>query len=80
MTITTILALVVLVAVVVMRFSQTAPDPTALPALPDQITLPEGVTAEAVTFGKDWIAVISGDEILIHDSTTGALLKRIQVR
>lgn len=80
MTVTTIVGLVVLVGVVVMRFSQTSPQTATLPALPDQITLPEGVTADAVTFGADWIGIVAGDEILIFDRTTGEMEKRISIR
>ncbi|MCI2393084.1 DUF6476 family protein [Aliiroseovarius sediminis] len=80
MTLTTIVGLVVLVSVVVMRFSQTTPDQTRAPALPDQITLPDGMTADAITFGPDWYAVVAGDEILVFDHGTGDLIKRITVR
>lgn len=78
MTVATILGMIVLITVVVLRFSQTAPEASALP-LPDQITLPEGVTADAVTLGHDWIGVVSGDEILIYESD-GQLRKRINLR
>ena len=80
MTLTTIVGLVVLVGVVVMRFSQTSPDQMSTPALPDQITLPDGVTADAVTFGPDWYLVVSGgNEILIFDRATGALRQRVAI-
>lgn len=78
MTVATILGMIVLITVVVLRFSQTAPEASALP-LPDQITLPEGVTADAVTFGRDWIGIVSGDEIMIYESD-GQLRKRINLR
>lgn len=81
MTVTTILGLIVLITVVVMKFSQATPPPSALPlSLPEQITLPEGVSAEAVTMGQGWIAVVSGDEILIYNSANGTLQKRISIR
>ena len=80
MTLTTIVGLVVLVGVVVMRFSQTTPDHATGPALPDQITLPDGVVADAVTFGADWYAVVSGNDILVFDQDSGDLIKRIPVR
>lgn len=78
MTVATILGMIVLITVVVLRFSQTSPAAVALP-LPDQITLPEGVTADAVTLGRDWIGVVSGDEILIYEAD-GQLRKRINLR
>lgn len=49
------------------------------PGLPDQIALPAGVEAEAVTFGRGWTAVVAGDEILIFDSADGSLQQRIAV-
>ena len=80
LTLTTIVGLVVLVGVVVMRFSQTTPQQTAPVALPDQITLPDGVSADAVTFGADWIAIVSGNEILVFDKDSGDILKRVAIR
>ena len=82
MTVTTIIGLGVLVTVVVLRFWQTSPTATPLPAqmaLPDQITLPDGVQADSVTFGRDWIGIIAGDEILLY-GTDGQLQKRIGLR
>ncbi|MTH76231.1 hypothetical protein GL286_00635 [Paracoccus aestuariivivens] len=39
-----------------------------LPDLPDQIVLPEGATAAAVTFARDWIVVVTeAGEILLYD-------------
>lgn len=39
-----------------------------LPALPDTITLPQGATAEAVTFARNWIVVVTQDgEVLLYD-------------
>lgn len=49
-----------------------------LPDLPDHITLPAGARAEAVTFARDWLVVVtdSGD-ILLYDGQ-GALRDRLQ--
>jgi len=61
--------------VLVMRLS--APQ---RPALPDEIALPEGATARAVTFGAGWYAVVTaGDEILIFEAGSGALRQRIAI-
>lgn len=39
-----------------------------LPELPDAISLPEGASAEAVTFARDWIVVVTdAGEILLYD-------------
>lgn len=73
-----IVGLVVLVVMFVTRF----PDPNAnqAPALPDQITLPQGVEAEAVTLGKGWIAVVTAqDEILILDAKSGEIRQRVRI-
>ena len=46
------------------------------PPLPDEIALPDGETAEAVTFGRDWIAIVTSDaagaeRIRLLDRATG---------
>lgn len=49
-----------------------------LPALPDQIALPDGASAEAVTFARNWIVVVTGGgEVLLYDQN-GALRDRVQ--
>lgn len=68
-----ILGVIVMVTVFVIRF----PKPRVI--LPDAIALPDGVTADAVTLGPDWIAVVSGGEILIY-STRGALKQRVSLQ
>ena len=72
---TMMVGLIALVAVFVTRFPGAAP----LPALPPGVTLPEGAVAEAVTFGRGWVAVVAGDRILIYDSATGALRQEVTV-
>lgn len=48
--------------------------------LPTEIALPPGITAEAVTFGSDWIAIVSQeDSILIFDRSSGELRQTIQI-
>ena len=70
-----ILGLIALVSLIVIRFAR----PPA-PALPAGITLPDGTTAEAVTRGRGWYAVVTADQhILIFDATTGKLLQDIPV-
>jgi len=59
--------LVVVISLLVIRLSDKGP------VLPEAITLPDGVTPEAVTFGKGWIAVVSGNQILILDAQSGRL-------
>lgn len=61
-----------LVAILWLRLSQ-AP----LPVLPDGLTLPDGATAAAVTFARDWTVVVTEDgEIFLYDRA-GALQQRV---
>lgn len=74
---TMILGLIAIVTLIVIRFPK-AMEPRL--SLPDNVTLPAGETAAAVTFGKGWYAVVTeGGEILIFDAGTGALRKRVTV-
>lgn len=67
--------LITIVALLVIRFSGEAP------VVPETVTLPEGVEAEAFTMGGDWYAVVTpgGAEILIFDRASGALRRRVPV-
>lgn len=50
------------------------------PALPEEIALPRGVTARAVTFGPDWYAVVTGDDrILIFARPSGDLRQEVAI-
>ncbi|MFW8634349.1 DUF6476 family protein [Cribrihabitans pelagius] len=74
LTVVMIGGLLVVIALLVIRLSG---EDLALPA---EIALPEGVTAEAVTLGRGWIAVVSGDgRILIFDRETGALKQEVEI-
>ena len=43
-------------------------------SLPDEVTLPGGVRASAVTMGPDWFAVVTEDDrILIFERDSGRL-------
>lgn len=72
LSVTMIAGFIVLVAVVVMRFNQGA----ALPAFPDSIALPAGVTAEAVTRGPDYLLVVSTDGRAFVFSPDGQTLRQ----
>ncbi len=53
-------------ALIVIRLSDRTP------TLPDQVELPDGARAQAVTIGNNWYAVVTDDNrILIFDKTTG---------
>ncbi|GFE63520.1 DUF6476 family protein [Litoreibacter roseus] len=69
-----ILGLLVLIALFVIRLQ-----PATL-ALPDAITLPNGVTAQSFTRGRTWYAVVTeDDQILIFDIETGDLRQTIEI-
>ncbi len=48
--------------------------------LPDQVTLPEGVRADAVTMGQGWYAIVTDDDrILIFDRASGELRQSVEI-
>jgi hypothetical protein len=71
LTVTMIVGLVVLITLVVMRFN--AP---ATVAMPETITLPEGVSARAVTRGPDWIGVVTDDDRFLVYAPDGTTLRQ----
>jgi hypothetical protein len=71
--------LLAVVALLVIRLS--AAQSAVLPQLPDQITLPAGESARAVTLGEGWIAVVtSSEKILILDANSGDLRQTIAIK
>ncbi|MCB2127314.1 MAG: hypothetical protein H6897_08235 [Rhodobacteraceae bacterium] len=74
---TMIAGLITIIVLLVIRL----PSVTAVrPNLPEHVVLPDGLTAEAVTFGRGWIAVVTDtEEILILDAETGALRQRVAI-
>jgi len=78
LTATMIVGVVVIVALLVIRFSGDERRQSL--TLPDSIALPDGARAEAVTLGDDWLAVVTGDDrILIYDRASGALRQSIAI-
>ena len=74
---TMIVGLIAIITLIVIRFPTAT---TQRPALPEQITLPEGETTRAVTLGTGWVGVVTErDEILILDAKTGALRQRVPI-
>ncbi|MCW1404386.1 DUF6476 family protein [Novosphingobium sp. MW5] len=58
-----IVGLVTITGLLVTRLSTPAP----LPVLPETISLPDGATAAAVTFARDWLVVVTeGGEVLLY--------------
>ena len=75
LTVVMIGGLVLVVSLLVIRLSADGP------SLPEAITLPEGVEAQAVTFGTGWIAVVTTDDrILILDPDSGELRQEIEIQ
>lgn len=72
LTVVMICGVVVVVGLLVTRLSDDTP------TLPDEITLPGGARAQAVTIGDGWYAVVTDDQrILIFDRTTGKLRQTV---
>ncbi|MDA5094714.1 DUF6476 family protein [Aliiroseovarius sp. KMU-50] len=71
LTATTIIGLIVLITVIVMRFQQENVVP-----LPDELVLPAGVTATAVTRGPGWFAVVTDDERILILEPDGQTIRR----
>jgi len=70
-----ICGLVVVVALLVIRLSDDGPD------LPENIALPDGIEAKAVTFGEGWIAVVTTDDrILVLNNLTGQIQQEILIK
>ncbi|WP_282093381.1 DUF6476 family protein [Epibacterium ulvae] len=70
-----ICGLVVVVALLVIRLSDDGPD------LPENIALPDGIEAKAVTFGEGWIAVVTADDrILVLNNLTGQIQQEILIK
>lgn len=74
---TMIAGLITIIVLLVIRL----PSVTAVrPTLPAHVVLPEGLKAEAVTFGPGWVAVVTDTgEILILDAESGALRQRVTI-
>ncbi len=56
LTIVFILGLITVVSVIVIRFAAPATPP---PEIPENMEIPMGETVQAVTLGKDWVAVVT---------------------
>lgn len=66
----TALALMMMLGIAVVAATLWLRLSPSLPELPEAITLPNGETAAAVTFARDWTVVVTGaGTILLFDST-----------
>ncbi|MCB6178816.1 DUF6476 family protein [Rhodobacter sp. Har01] len=70
LTVSMIVAVLTVVFLLVTRMPKAF---TSLPKLPESVVLPAGETAEAITFGKTWFAVVTTSGRLLVYSDTGKL-------
>lgn len=69
-----ICGVILIIALIVIRFRDPGPQ------VPSELTLPEGVEAQAVTFGTGWVAIVTDDDrILIFDRVTGRMTQEVVV-
>lgn len=84
LTLTMIVGVITVVAVIVTRMPHSFASAPAVPpltaSLPEAITLPEGATAQAVTFGTGWVAVVTSDNRILIYSTAGELQQNIPLQ
>lgn len=72
---TMIVGVLTIVVLLVIRLQAPAP-----PRLPNDLSLPEGVEAQAVTFGQGWVGVVTNEStFLILDPETGDILDRVEI-
>lgn len=75
LTATMIAGVLLIIALIVMRF-QAVP-----PVLPETLDLPDEAKAISFTQGPDWYAVVTDrDEILVFDRVTGRLTQRVTLK
>lgn len=69
-----IAGVILIIALIVIRFRDPGPQ------VPADLSLPEDVAPQAVTFGTGWVAVVTDDErILIYDRVTGRLTQEVAI-
>jgi hypothetical protein len=75
LTVTMILGFIVLVSVIVMRFRAEGTVP-----LPEEIALPAGVAAQAITRGPDWLGVVTTDgRFLVYELDGTTLRQEVRI-
>ncbi|MBL9053576.1 MAG: hypothetical protein JNN02_07575 [Tabrizicola sp.] len=77
LTLTMIGGVITVVALLVTRMPQALS--AGSPHLPDQITLPAGAKASAITFGTGWIAVVTTDDRLLILDEAGNLRRELTI-
>ena len=84
LTVTMIVGLITIVALIVMTFMRTGERPSGT-VIEGNIALPEGQSAQAFTRGNGWNAIVTRDEegverILITDPKTGDLRQTFEIK
>lgn len=78
--VTTLMVVMILGVLVIVGLLVTRLSADRTPPLPDQIALPDGARALAVTAGPGWYAVVTQDQrILIFDATSGSLRQSVEI-
>jgi hypothetical protein len=75
LTATMIVGVITVVGLLVTRMPQVR----APLSLPSELTLPEGVKAQSVTMGEDWIGVVTSDNRLLIFNRDGSMRQEIKV-
>jgi Flp pilus assembly protein protease CpaA len=76
LTLTMIGGVITVVGLIVTRMPQAMRAPVSVP---DNLVLPQGTTAQAVTFGQGWIAVVTADNRILVFSQDGQLRQEIPI-
>jgi Flp pilus assembly protein protease CpaA len=74
LTLTMIIGVITVVAVLVTRMQQGF---DATPAVPAALSLPEGSKPRAVTMGKGWIAVVTDQDRILIFNADGSLRQEV---
>jgi hypothetical protein len=75
-----IVGFIVLIALLVTRLPEAGGPESSPLGLPDTISLPPGVVAEAFTATGAWFAIVTEEgQILVYDRADGRLLQTIEI-
>jgi Flp pilus assembly protein protease CpaA len=77
LTLTMIGGVITVVGLIVTRMPRAFT--AAPPSVPAGLTLPEGRTAAAVTFGTGWVAVVTTDAHILVFDENGVLLQEVPI-
>jgi hypothetical protein len=79
LTLTMIIGVITVVAVLVTRMQQGFDAQSTAPSLPASISLPSGTEPQAVTFGAGWVAVVTKDDRIMIFGANGAMHQEVQI-